>query len=184
MPVTKTIKPAAVVPKTKTVERTKAMKSKPLIEPETQPKVLTPRRTRASSFPRCPHADRCARTRSGVSTTRCERRSRSTSRPTGSRPKANPTCQKTTGSSKSEAKDWQAEKSPFTAQRGEQRAAHPKAQCTAQSHKAFTVIPPDPKKRKEIQKKAEAELAALEELRLSRAMAYVSINPSSVDDID
>uniref|UniRef100_A0A3B5PSW6 Transcriptional regulatory protein AlgP-like n=1 Tax=Xiphophorus maculatus TaxID=8083 RepID=A0A3B5PSW6_XIPMA len=47
-------------------------------------------------------------------------------------------------------------------------------------HKAFTVIPPNPKKRREIQKKAEAELAALEELRLSRAMAYVSINPSSV----
>uniref|UniRef100_A0A3P9C6B0 Uncharacterized LOC101485622 n=1 Tax=Maylandia zebra TaxID=106582 RepID=A0A3P9C6B0_9CICH len=48
------------------------------------------------------------------------------------------------------------------------------------SNKAFTVIPPNPKKRREIQKKAEAELAALEELRLSRAMAYVSINPSSV----
>uniref|UniRef100_A0A673ASX0 Uncharacterized protein n=1 Tax=Sphaeramia orbicularis TaxID=375764 RepID=A0A673ASX0_9TELE len=47
-------------------------------------------------------------------------------------------------------------------------------------HKAFTVIPPNPKKRQEIQRKAEAELAALEELRLSRAMAYVSINPSSV----
>jgi len=29
---------------------------------------------------------------------------------------------------------------------------------------------------------AEAELAALEELRLSRAMAYVSINPSSVGE--
>ncbi|XP_077365866.1 uncharacterized protein LOC144009844 [Festucalex cinctus] len=48
------------------------------------------------------------------------------------------------------------------------------------SHKAFTVIPPNPKKRREIQKKAEAELAALEELRLSRAMAYVNIQPSSV----
>ncbi|XP_061569272.1 uncharacterized protein zgc:194621 isoform X2 [Cololabis saira] len=49
-----------------------------------------------------------------------------------------------------------------------------------QSNKAFTVIPPNPKKRREIQRKAEAELAALEELRLSRAMAYVSIHPSSV----
>uniref|UniRef100_A0A1A8C406 Zgc:194621 n=1 Tax=Nothobranchius kadleci TaxID=1051664 RepID=A0A1A8C406_NOTKA len=48
------------------------------------------------------------------------------------------------------------------------------------NNKAFTVIPPNPKKRREIQKKAEAELAALEELRLSRAMSYVSINPSSV----
>lgn len=52
--------------------------------------------------------------------------------------------------------------------------------ATSHSSKAFTVIPPNPKKRREIQKKAEAELAALEELRLSRAMAYVSINPSSV----
>ncbi|XP_039983507.1 uncharacterized protein zgc:194621 [Xiphias gladius] len=48
------------------------------------------------------------------------------------------------------------------------------------SHKAFTVIPPNPKRRREIQRQAEAELAALEELRLSRAMAYVSISPSSV----
>ncbi|XP_029979292.1 epithelial-stromal interaction protein 1 isoform X2 [Sphaeramia orbicularis] len=59
-----------------------------------------------------------------------------------------------------------------------QRAASQRA--TSHSHKAFTVIPPNPKKRQEIQRKAEAELAALEELRLSRAMAYVSINPSSV----
>ncbi|XP_077410543.1 uncharacterized protein LOC144040305 isoform X2 [Vanacampus margaritifer] len=50
------------------------------------------------------------------------------------------------------------------------------------SHKAFTVIPPNPKKRRDIQKKAEAELAALEELRLSRAMAYVNIQPSSVGE--
>ncbi|XP_070784631.1 epithelial-stromal interaction protein 1 [Enoplosus armatus] len=63
---------------------------------------------------------------------------------------------------------------------GAQRTAV-KASCERRaSHKAFTVIPPNPKKRREIQRKAEAELAALEELRLSRAMAYVSINPSSV----
>ncbi|KAK5849817.1 hypothetical protein PBY51_014122 [Eleginops maclovinus] len=48
------------------------------------------------------------------------------------------------------------------------------------SNKAFTVIPPNPNKRREIQRKAEAELAALEELRLSRAMAFVSIHPSTV----
>ncbi|XP_008395136.1 translation initiation factor IF-2 [Poecilia reticulata] len=63
---------------------------------------------------------------------------------------------------------------------GEQRGPGPGGRPAIQSHKAFTVIPPNPKKRREIQKKAEAELAALEELRLSRAMAYVSINPSSV----
>ncbi|XP_037136296.1 uncharacterized protein zgc:194621 [Syngnathus acus] len=48
------------------------------------------------------------------------------------------------------------------------------------SHKAFTVIPPNPKKRRDIQKKAKAELAALEELKLSRAMAYVNIQSSTV----
>ncbi|XP_054621738.1 epithelial-stromal interaction protein 1 [Dunckerocampus dactyliophorus] len=49
-----------------------------------------------------------------------------------------------------------------------------------QSHRAYTVIPPNPQKRQEIQRKAEAELAALEELRLSRTMANVTIKPSSV----
>ncbi|XP_043961129.1 atherin [Gambusia affinis] len=62
----------------------------------------------------------------------------------------------------------------------EKRGPGPDGRPAIQSHKAFTVIPPNPKKRREIQKKAEAELAALEELRLSRAMAYVSIHPSSV----
>ncbi|XP_029955082.1 transmembrane protease serine 13 [Salarias fasciatus] len=51
---------------------------------------------------------------------------------------------------------------------------------TEDSHKAFTVFPPNPKKRRDIQRKAEAELAALEDLRLSRALSYVSISPSSV----
>ncbi|XP_054606939.1 uncharacterized protein [Nothobranchius furzeri] len=62
----------------------------------------------------------------------------------------------------------------------EQRGARTEPKVPVQNNKAFTVIPPNPKKRREIQKKAEAELAALEELRLSRAMSYVSINPSSV----
>ncbi|KAK7118498.1 hypothetical protein R3I94_022107 [Phoxinus phoxinus] len=48
------------------------------------------------------------------------------------------------------------------------------------SQKAFTVFAPNPKKRQDIQQKAEAELAALEDLRLSRAMGYISISPSSV----
>ncbi|XP_075905284.1 uncharacterized protein LOC142903492 [Nelusetta ayraudi] len=60
---------------------------------------------------------------------------------------------------------------------GHQR--EPRAE-SAHNSTAFTVIPPDPKKRKDIQRKAEAELAALEELRLSQAMAYVCISPSSV----
>uniref|UniRef100_A0A8C2IIJ9 Zgc:194621 n=1 Tax=Cyprinus carpio TaxID=7962 RepID=A0A8C2IIJ9_CYPCA len=44
------------------------------------------------------------------------------------------------------------------------------------SQKAFTVFAPNPKKRQDIQQKAEAELAALEDLRLSRAMGYISIS--------
>ncbi|XP_051970852.1 uncharacterized protein zgc:194621 [Xyrauchen texanus] len=48
------------------------------------------------------------------------------------------------------------------------------------SQKAFTVFAPNPKKRQDIQQKAEAELAALEDLRLSRAMGYISIPPSTV----
>lgn len=48
------------------------------------------------------------------------------------------------------------------------------------SQKAFTVFAPNPKKRQDIQQKAEAELAALEDLRLSRAMGYISISPSTV----
>ncbi|NP_001129453.1 uncharacterized protein LOC795037 [Danio rerio] len=48
------------------------------------------------------------------------------------------------------------------------------------SQKAFTVFAPNPRKRQDIQEKAEAELAALEDLRLSRAMGYISISPSTV----
>ncbi|KAJ8394972.1 hypothetical protein AAFF_G00039230 [Aldrovandia affinis] len=48
------------------------------------------------------------------------------------------------------------------------------------SGKAFTVIAPNPKKRHEIKQKAEAELAALEDFKLSRAMGYMSIAPSTV----
>ncbi|TRY95249.1 hypothetical protein DNTS_012193 [Danionella cerebrum] len=48
------------------------------------------------------------------------------------------------------------------------------------SPRAFTVFAPNPKKREDIQQKAEAELAALEDLRLSRAMGYISISPGTV----
>ncbi|MBN3274027.1 ESIP1 protein, partial [Polyodon spathula] len=50
----------------------------------------------------------------------------------------------------------------------------------AQSHCAFTVIPPDQKKRNELQKKAEAELTALEDLKKRRSTGRVSITPSTV----
>ncbi|XP_041119388.1 uncharacterized protein zgc:194621 isoform X2 [Polyodon spathula] len=48
------------------------------------------------------------------------------------------------------------------------------------NHCAFTVIPPDQKKRNELQKKAEAELTALEDLKKRRSTGRVSITPSTV----
>lgn len=45
---------------------------------------------------------------------------------------------------------------------------------------AFTVIVPDPKKRNEIQKKAAAEMANLEELKKLRTVGHVFITPSTV----
>ncbi|XP_066517475.1 uncharacterized protein zgc:194621 [Hoplias malabaricus] len=66
------------------------------------------------------------------------------------------------------------------ASQSQQRSTQPKAHYETQSNKAFTVFAPNPKKRQDIQKKAEAELAALEDLRLSLAMNYVSISPTAV----
>ncbi|CAN9506219.1 unnamed protein product [Ophioblennius macclurei] len=65
---------------------------------------------------------------------------------------------------------------PEPAQRDPRRAAR----TSEISHRAFTVIRPDPVRRREIQRKAEAELAALEDLRLSRTTAFVCFPPSSV----
>ncbi|KAM4605964.1 uncharacterized protein ACJ7VT_016234 [Polymixia lowei] len=174
MPATKVIKPKPVETTIKTIEKTKPVTAKSAIQPGAQPKVLTLRKHRASSCQRSPHSNTTQNT--------VTRRARSTSSaPKSIRipSKATPACQKTTSTQKHAAVNSKAEVTTSTVQK-EERTARPKVQCVIQSHKAFTVIAPNPKKRKEIQKKAEAELAALEELRLSRAMAYVSINPSSV----
>lgn len=147
-------------------------------KPTSQVKRTCPRRTRTESCPRSIHSNGNETTKkpSNVNDTRCTRRARSAStapksfvgqKVTGVSPKS------TDISSKSALK---SEESSSTEQKERATGGY----CGIQSHKAFTVIPPNPKKRKEIQKKAEAELAALEDLRLSRAMAYVSINPSSV----
>ncbi|KAI4901222.1 hypothetical protein NFI96_013729, partial [Prochilodus magdalenae] len=66
------------------------------------------------------------------------------------------------------------------ASRSQPPSTHTKARSEVHSHTAFTVFAPNPKKRRDIQRKAEAELAALEDLRLSRAVNYVSISPSAV----
>ncbi|XP_055086243.1 uncharacterized protein zgc:194621 [Periophthalmus magnuspinnatus] len=61
-----------------------------------------------------------------------------------------------------------------------QQRAQGQHQLPSTSHTVFTVITPDPKKRLKIQKKAEEELIALEDLRVSKTTTYVSINPSTV----
>uniref|UniRef100_UPI003AAD690A uncharacterized protein isoform X1 n=1 Tax=Centroberyx gerrardi TaxID=166262 RepID=UPI003AAD690A len=180
MPASKVIKPRPVETTTKLLEKSKPVKTKPANRAESELKVPAVRKSRAASCPRCPQSNRCegVKQQSAASKARCERRARSTCtapKPAGNCPKTSPTCQKTTSPTKHGA----VTSKPGETQR-EQRTDRAKMQCANQSHKAFTVIPPNPKKRKEIQKKAEAELAALEELRLSRAMGYVSINPSSV----
>ncbi|XP_028288198.1 uncharacterized protein LOC114452875 [Parambassis ranga] len=175
--------PATKVIKQKPVEPVRTDRTKPWKANGTETELRAPavRKSRGSSCPRSPQRGRCERQPAGpqgscsASRTTCERRARSTStapRPTDTCAKA--TCRRATSSVK--------HVDPVSACPGqrEPRGVRAEAKCASQSHKAFTVIPPNPKKRREIQRKAEAELAALEELRLSRAMAYVSINPSSV----
>ncbi|XP_059183000.1 uncharacterized protein zgc:194621 [Centropristis striata] len=163
MPTTKVIKSNPVEATRKPAERTGPVKGR--TGPGAQSRLTVPavRKSRASSCPRCPTPqwERCEG-RTGARST--ARRSRSTStapKTTVVRSRTNPDCGRATVNPKN-------------------RDVRPETRHASQSHKAFTVIPPNPKKRREIQRKAEAELAALEELRLSRAMAFVSIDPSSV----
>ncbi|XP_029934689.1 uncharacterized protein LOC115378554 [Myripristis murdjan] len=182
MPATKVVKtkPVETTTKLALVEKSKAVKMKTTNKAEAELRVPAVRPSRASSCPRCPQGNRCEGTKAQVtSKSKCERRSRSTCtapRPAGDCPEAalrrcSPVKQPGGPSRTGD---------PAAPGHREQRTPRAGLQCPHQRHEAFTVIPPNPKKRKEIQKKAEAELAALEELKLSRAMAYVSINPSSV----
>ncbi|XP_053198783.1 uncharacterized protein zgc:194621 [Scomber japonicus] len=193
MPGTKVIKPKPVEATRKSIERAKPVKERETKGAENERKVPAVRKSRAASCPRCPPQQQQQQQQqqrgrlgaTGASRTNCARRARSSStapRLTGTGPKANPDCRKGSSSVSHAAavslKSGEAS-SGCPVQR-EPRSLRAEAKYANQSHKAFTVIPPNPKKRREIQRKAEAELAALEELRLSRAMAYVSINPSSV----
>ncbi|XP_015250694.1 PREDICTED: uncharacterized protein LOC107097876 [Cyprinodon variegatus] len=155
------------------------------------------RKTRASSCSRGPHQRDKSQRGPTVSNTgaqecklTCEKRVRSASlapKPSGAKPAERSTGTEP-GRRRASSSVRQADANPTLHSRGptggpavkELRCSRSEGKKMIQSHKAFTVIPPDPKKRKEIQKKAEAELAALEELRLSRAVSYVSIDPSTV----
>ncbi|XP_037311171.2 uncharacterized protein zgc:194621 [Pungitius pungitius] len=178
MQATKVIKSKPVEAPRKTLERSKPPKVPPVDAARRELKVPAVRRSRAESCPRCPPREGHPGPHGTASKPGCERRSRSSAPTTtadrdhrrgtscSARPAAvAPKCR---------------EMSAGPGQRGELRGVRTEARRACESHKAFTVIPPNPKRRREIQRKAEAELAALEALRLSRAMAYVSIDPSSV----
>ncbi|XP_007232739.2 uncharacterized protein zgc:194621 [Astyanax mexicanus] len=136
------------------------------------------RSKRASSCPRSQHGG--ARDPVAVET-----RGRAPKETTKARAAAASGDLKTTGKARGTACKLQTRAQSRPAARG---AAQPQntpstrshTHCEIHSHKAFTVFAPNPKKRQDIQRKAEAELAALEDLRLSKAMGYVSISPSAV----
>ncbi|XP_034562413.1 uncharacterized protein zgc:194621 [Notolabrus celidotus] len=179
MPATKVIKQAPVESSRRTVERSRPVgKVKAVNGAQTELEVPAVRKSRASSCPRYPQRDRGEDGGSGARRTALrpghERRARSSS----TAPRSKPDGRRVASSVRSANVNPKCQKMS-TCQR-EQRGVRGDVKYAIQSHKAFTVIPPNPKKRREIQRKAEAELAALEELRLSRAMAYVSIDPSSV----
>ncbi|XP_068565630.1 epithelial-stromal interaction protein 1 [Cebidichthys violaceus] len=183
---TKVIKSKPVEAKRKTLEGTGPVKVRPVNGARSELRVPAVRKSRAASSPRCPQRDRCegitGALQGATLKPSCERRSRSRSRSTAPKTTTNRDYRRATSSSMKRAAVTPKgrEMSACPGQRGEQQGVRAETTRASESHKAFTVIPPDPKKRREIQRKAEAELAALEELRLSRAMAYVSIDPSSV----
>ncbi|XP_029284265.1 uncharacterized protein LOC115006273 isoform X2 [Cottoperca gobio] len=174
MQTTKVIKPRPVGAARRTRESSQPVTVRTADGGHGELKVPAVRKSRASSCPRCPRRDRCEGPAFKPS---CERRARSSStapKTSSKWPRTNPEHRKTS-SSRSSVKPAAVEPT-----RGELPGCQREPRHASQSHTAFTVIPPNPKRRREIQRKAEAELAALEEFRLSRAMAYVSINPSSV----
>ncbi|XP_031706256.1 uncharacterized protein LOC116385169 [Anarrhichthys ocellatus] len=179
MQATQVIKSKPVEATRKTLEGTKPVMVRPPVKgARNELRVPVVRKSRAASCPRCPQRDRCE----GNTALKPSCESRSRSRSTAPKTTTNRDYRRATSSSVQRAAVTPKgrEMSACPGQRGEQQGVRAETTRASESHKAFTVIPPDPKRRREIQRKAEAELAALEELRLSRAMAYVSIDPSSV----
>uniref|UniRef100_A0A8C7WNA3 Epithelial-stromal interaction protein 1 n=1 Tax=Oryzias sinensis TaxID=183150 RepID=A0A8C7WNA3_9TELE len=179
MPSTKVIKAKPVEATKKSIDKHKPGRATEAGAEDSKPKAATVRKNRASSCPRSAQqlprgrSDKAADRREEVRPS-CERRTRSTApKPTENGSRTNPDTRRATSSVR------QGAATSACPRQKEQKGVR-EAKLLIQSNKAFTVIPPNPKKRREIQKKAEAELAALEELRLSRAMTYVSIDPSSV----
>ncbi|CAB1349902.1 unnamed protein product [Coregonus sp. 'balchen'] len=161
MPTTRVIKQKPVIEtKTRVVEeKTKPVETKPASI--SQLKVTAPRKPRATSCPRCIHSNRCETTNTHqqgkLCAPRCDRRARSTStapKSTLSSSKSAVLCQKPTATSP---------KSTVTSSKSKEAAQV--AQKEERTHKAFTVIPPNPKKRIEIQ---QSGCLSLEEVRLKQ----------------
>ncbi|XP_027131270.1 uncharacterized protein zgc:194621 isoform X3 [Larimichthys crocea] len=152
MPSTKVIKPKPV--ETKTPERPKPVKVRAVNGAQSELRVPAVRKSRASSCPRCPQRgdrcpqreDRCAQ-RSAASKTTCETRTRSSS-----------TAPRTAATNRVKHAAVLNPKGPEVTACGprEQRGSVRAETKQIQSHKAFTVIPPNPKKRREIQRSEDA----------------------------
>ncbi|KAK5898019.1 hypothetical protein CgunFtcFv8_015473 [Champsocephalus gunnari] len=172
---TKVIKSKQVEATSKKPEKSKAWKVRTVNGTTSEPIVSSVRKSRASSCQRCPQREKGEGgtvVRGPARKPSCERRGRSSStapRAATKWPRTDPDYRRR-GSSVD----------PKCRELIEQQGVRAESKHVSHSNKAFTVIPPNPNKRREIQRKAEAELAALEELRLSRAMAFVSISPSTV----
>ncbi|KAF4095755.1 uncharacterized protein zgc:194621 [Onychostoma macrolepis] len=153
MPDTRLIKPKPVATKPKPVNK-KASTAETTAEttPAARTRDVGHRKNRASSCPRC-------------------------TRDTEYKPKATERSNKVI-----QAKPAETSTRSKPAKYAPKEQPMPKTYALSEIHsqKAFTVFAPNPKKRQDIQQKAEAELAALEDLRLSRAMGYISISPSTV----
>ncbi|XP_067291277.1 epithelial-stromal interaction protein 1 [Pseudorasbora parva] len=151
MPDTRLIKPKPVATKPKHINK-KTAETRPAVR--TRDVSVGHRKNRASSCPRFTHDAEY-------------------------KPKAT---ERSTKAIKEKQSETLSRSKPATCASKEQPMpkSHSHALYETHSQKAFTVFAPNPKKRQDIQQKAEAELAALEDLRLSRAMGYISIFPSTV----
>ncbi|XP_034004795.1 epithelial-stromal interaction protein 1 [Trematomus bernacchii] len=174
---TKVIKSKQVEATSKKPEKSKAGKVRTVNGTTSEPIVPAVRKSRASSCQRCPQREKDEGgtvVRGPARKPSCERRGRSSStapRTATKWPRTDPDYRRRGSSVDPKCRELKEQQGV---------RAETKHVSHSFSNKAFTVIPPNPNKRREIQRKAEAELAALEELRLSRAMAFVSISPSTV----
>ncbi|XP_047423646.1 uncharacterized protein zgc:194621 isoform X2 [Mugil cephalus] len=161
MPITEAVTPKPTESTRKSVERAKPAKTRAANSAESELKVPAVRKSRASSCPRGRRERTTATTglQGSASKTSCERRTRSIC--TAPKPAMN---WPQTTSSLNHAAVQPKCREMTTCQR-DQRSVSAKGKYASQSHKAFTVIPPNPKKRREIQRRG---CLSLEEVRLKQ----------------